>query len=176
MLTDEQRQLAADNHNLIYKFARSKRLDIREYYDLLAIGLCKAAGVFDASKKVRFSNVAYKCMFNECKMFWRQQTNARHIPKEKIASYDVEIGTPGSDITMLDALSNSKEHSYDFDSGSAVANEFMRTLTGHQKDVLLGLLSGAPSVDVAETLGCTRQNVCEARKKIQNRWQNYNMK
>ena len=42
-LNDEQRKLVADNHNLIYQYLIDNNLPQDEYYDIAAIGLCKAA-------------------------------------------------------------------------------------------------------------------------------------
>ena len=57
--------LIEENHNLIYSYLHKMRLDIEEYYDLAAIGLCKAANNFDETKGFKFSTYAYRCMNNE---------------------------------------------------------------------------------------------------------------
>lgn len=41
-LTDEQRQIVEDNHNLIYGYARDNNLDIDDWYGLLSIELCES--------------------------------------------------------------------------------------------------------------------------------------
>ena len=60
-LTPEQQKLVADNHNLIYSFAIKSKIDVAEYYDVLALGLCKAALYHDGVSG-KFSTLAYKCM------------------------------------------------------------------------------------------------------------------
>ena len=57
-LTSKQKELVEVNHNLIYKFASIKNVSIEEYYDILAIGLCKAAMAFDENKG-KFSTVSF---------------------------------------------------------------------------------------------------------------------
>jgi hypothetical protein len=52
-LTAEQRVLAEENHSLIYKYASSNDINVEELYCVLAIGLCKAASTFDASRGYR---------------------------------------------------------------------------------------------------------------------------
>lgn len=42
-MTDYQRQLVTDNHNLIYRFLQKEKLNMEDWYDLAAIGMCKAA-------------------------------------------------------------------------------------------------------------------------------------
>ena len=43
MLNEYQQKYAEQNHNLIYGILNDKNLSIDEYYDVAAIGLCKAA-------------------------------------------------------------------------------------------------------------------------------------
>jgi DNA-directed RNA polymerase specialized sigma subunit len=63
-LNAEQKQLVADNHNLIYGYAHKKKLDLDEYYDILALGLCRAALSFDSNKS-SFQTYAYMIMGSE---------------------------------------------------------------------------------------------------------------
>ena len=41
-LTEEQRQFAAENHNLIYKYLWDRRLEIDDYYDIAVFGYLRA--------------------------------------------------------------------------------------------------------------------------------------
>ena len=67
-MTDEQRKLVEDNHNLIYGFLNKKELT-DDYYDIVALGLCKAAMNYDESKG-RFSTLAFKCMDREIGIYY----------------------------------------------------------------------------------------------------------
>lgn len=78
-MTEEATKLVEENHNLIYSYLHKMRLDINEYYDLAAIGLCKAAINFDKSKGYKFSTFAYRCMSNEVVMQIRKE-NRRIVP------------------------------------------------------------------------------------------------
>ena len=49
-LTSQQRQWAADSHDLIYGYLTLKNLDEREWYDDLAIMLCYAARNYDPTR------------------------------------------------------------------------------------------------------------------------------
>lgn len=60
MLTPEQKKIVEENHNLIYFYINNNDLDESEYYDLLALSLCKAAKKFDPSKS-KFSTFALHC-------------------------------------------------------------------------------------------------------------------
>lgn len=72
-LTPAQQQLVEDNHNLIYGFLRKYNLSQDEYYDLAAIGLCRAAKCFNKDKGSKFSCYAYLVMLTEVRMYWRKE-------------------------------------------------------------------------------------------------------
>ena len=63
-LTLDQQRIVSENHNLIYSLANKKNINLDEYYDVLAIGLCKAAMIYNENKS-KFSTLAFTCMLNE---------------------------------------------------------------------------------------------------------------
>jgi RNA polymerase sporulation-specific sigma factor len=73
-MTKEQEQLVTDNHNLIYYIINNKYgLSTEEYYDVCAIGLCKAAITYDSSKDVKFATYAGICIENGIKLELKKQ-------------------------------------------------------------------------------------------------------
>lgn len=72
-MTKEQEQLVIDNHNLIYYYLKRHNLDISSYYDVCAIGLCKAAMSYDKDKS-SFATYALHIMHNEYLMDIRKNT------------------------------------------------------------------------------------------------------
>ena len=46
-MTEYQKQLVIENHNLIYRFLQKEKLNMEDWYDLSAIGMCKAAKTFN---------------------------------------------------------------------------------------------------------------------------------
>lgn len=71
-LNEEQRRLAEENHNLIYGYLQKRGLDVDEYYDICAIGLCKAVKAFDPTQGKKLATLAYRVMDNEVKQYWRR--------------------------------------------------------------------------------------------------------
>lgn len=57
VLTNEEKKLVEDNHDIIYKVVESLGADIDEYYDVFAINLCHSAQ--------RYSSKKYFCSFEE---------------------------------------------------------------------------------------------------------------
>lgn len=71
-LTDDQKKLVEDNHNLIYWYCNKNNLPVEDYYDMLAIELCKAVQTYDPTKS-KISTYIYQ-------YFWH-----RHV------SYDIRL-------------------------------------------------------------------------------------
>lgn len=64
-LTEAQRRFAAQYHALIYGFLLEKKLEIREYYDIAAIGYLHAVQRYFTEKSLhryRFSTIAWRSM------------------------------------------------------------------------------------------------------------------
>ena len=91
-MTDEQRKMVEQNHNLIYDFLYKQNLDTEEYYDIAAIGLCEAAIKYD-SKRSKFSTFAYRCMKSEVNHYHAYNTRKRRIPSDRIFSYDILLNS-----------------------------------------------------------------------------------
>lgn len=61
-LSEEQKKLVENHHNIIYTCLKMLRLSIDEYYDLAAIGLCEAAYNFDSSRNIKFETFSSNCI------------------------------------------------------------------------------------------------------------------
>lgn len=60
-MTEEQKELAEKNHNLIYGFMHKYDID-EDYYDILAIALCEAAMTYRPELGHKFTTWAYSNM------------------------------------------------------------------------------------------------------------------
>lgn len=75
-LTEAQRRFAAQYHALIYGFLLEKKLEIREYYDIAAIGYLHAVQRYFTEKSLhryRFSTIAWRSMNSGLNTFRRQE-------------------------------------------------------------------------------------------------------
>ena len=85
MLDEKQKKLVEENHKLIYYTLNKYKLNPEEYYDILAIGLCKAAIYFDPERS-KFSTFAIKVMYNEFLMHDRDENaNKRKVNKNTLS-------------------------------------------------------------------------------------------
>lgn len=177
MLTNEQQKLVETNHNLIYKFAHKENLVIDDYYDILAIGLCRAAMGFDESKG-KFSTLAFHCMKNELCMYWRHGQRQSAIPENMILSYGVTIGSSDNDsngaveTTFLDYFAD--EHStYDIVVGNMMSEFLLSILNDKEQSIVKLLCDGFSQADIADKLNCSRQNINHYIKTIAKKWKSY---
>lgn len=167
-LTPEQSAFAAKNHNLIYSFAQKSKIDVGEYYDLLAIGLCIAAKLFDPSRGNRFSTLAYRCMFNEYSHFINKEQNISHVPRDMKVSLDDTVPDCTDDLTFIDAVSGST-----FDETVVEVAEFAKTVPDKYRGVLLRLVAGDPLKEIAAGRGCSKQNISRVRWILRRSYDDY---
>lgn len=156
-LTIEQQELVEKNHNLIYEFAKNKNLVLDEYYDILAIGLCKAASAYDESRG-KFSTIAYCCMNNILKEHYRYVSRQCAIPEDKIFSYDVQLSDEDIDGSYIDVIADNccvQETVFD----NIMTESIMNRLNDNEKIVAVYLINGLKQSEIAVAIGCSRQNV-----------------
>ena len=172
-LTKEQQQLVELNHNLIYNFAKKRNLIIDDYYDILAIGLCKAAKIFNKNKG-EFSTIAFRCMENELCMYWRHEQRQSSIPEDMILSYDAPINDEDSDSrsSFLDNVAD-RNYTHDIVIENIMGNMLLDVLNDKEKSIVELLDNGLSQVDIAIKFGCTRQNISYCIKQIGKKWQRY---
>lgn len=163
-LTEKQRALAAENHNLIYAYAVKMGISIDEYYDVLSIGLCKAAREFDESKS-KFATFAYSSMQNELFTHWRMAQKRSHIPENLVLSYDKEHADyQDSFLNSLQDFMSDEDMEYDI-----MLSEINDKLTDKEKLIVSNLINGFTQSEIAEKMGCKRQNVGYYIRRIRNK-------
>lgn len=162
-LTDNQRELAEKNHNLIYKFAYKRNILIDEYYGVLAEGLCKAAKIYDSSK-ANFATLAFRCMENELCMYWRSLQKKSLIPNEIMCSIDSDEKSfkEPFDSRTFDKLE------YDI-----MMEEFKDILNDNEIMIIKMIADGETHNEIAEKMGCKRQNIGYYMKQIKKKLQDF---
>lgn len=107
MLTEEQKRLVEENHNLIYWYCHKYNLNIEEYYGLFAIELCKAVQSYDSTKS-KITTYVLKAFWNK-HINWerRKKTNKRKANEDTI-SIDQDFGQDGEEAKLSDFLTNGK--------------------------------------------------------------------
>ena len=155
-LTEQQSKIVADNHKLIYWIANLKGLHIDEYYDLLAIELCKTVQKYKPDKGglPNFYKLRVEYMLgNE---FQKRQAQKRAHQ----GVYDIEENF-GDDITLT-------QLSYDYNE-DIMESILLKELTeGEFGDIIRLKWQGYSQSEIAEILGVSQGYISKALKKVRD--------
>lgn len=165
MLTDEQRKLIEDNHNLIYSFLHKYDYDPEEYYGLAAIGLCRAAKLYDVSKG-SFSTYAYRamrgCVINDI----RERSAAKRIPENLIDSYNNDICTEdGGIVEYLDTLTSNEDLEKEVVE-KVLVESCMAKLSDRDRLIFNLLIKGYDYREIAKIVGVCWRTVSRTKERI----------
>lgn len=147
-LNNEQRKLVEENHNLIYSFLNNQALSINEWYDICAIGLCKAALTFNGTTK--FSTFAYKCMLNSVRSVMRHDS----LFGMETLSLSTEVSSVSEKATYaLEEFIASKQNTEAEALGKIWAEWFIEKLPLTTLKVLLGRIENKTCRELSEDTG-----------------------
>lgn len=131
-LTLEEQRYASEHYRLITSFLRRKRLDEREFFDVVAFGYLRAVRQYLGKPelvKYRFSTIAFRKM-NDClKAYYRYLSR----PKRSafIVSLDAPIGSEGG-LTLTDIVSAPNYDLLDYETERLFLEQAAK-LTGHRR-------------------------------------------
>jgi RNA polymerase sigma factor (sigma-70 family) len=164
ILNDKQQKLVESNHNLIYYYAHEHDISIDDYYDVLALALCKAAYNYN-HKKGAFSTFAMKCMKNELLQIYEKASAKKRIPSDKMSHYDNLWEINNFDNIDFSTESNviSKEVT------NHVISKISKLLNNNEKNVLFLLLHGYKINEIAKIENRYTQNIHRNVKNIQKK-------
>ena len=168
-MTEEQKKLAEENHNLIYFYARKYHIskqDFEDMYGILAIALCKAARDYDESRGIAFSTLAMGYMLNECRNAYR--CDKYRNGKLSICSYNNIFQFSDEDGTTeyLDMLEGKQDV---WDDVNLI--EFTQFNDQLRKIAYLSYL-GYNQQEIAKEMGITQSLVSRKLKKIRREIEN----
>ena len=163
-LTEEQKKLVEENHNLIYWFAKKYHVPIEEYYDVLAQGLCMAAYHYDPSK-CSFSTYAYLCMNTEMHVEYRKTLRKSEIPQGNIFHY--ENAWQLSDLIPTNEKTENKViDRISYENLISLLNDI---LNDKDKEVITHILNGLTMREIAKIEGTSHQAIHNRMKKIREK-------
>ena len=164
-MTDYQKQLVTDNHNLIYRFLQKEKLNMEDWYDLAAIGMCKAAKTFNEGTS-KFSTYAFKCMFNEVYSEKKKELRQRTIPQNEILYYNTEYeNESGNKVEFIDKMQSDQNVENDCIHKVALRNAFNKMKEKH-KPIISLFLQGYKQVEIMKIAGCSQPHVSRVMKKF----------
>lgn len=170
-LNTKQQQLISENHNLIYGFAHKRKLNLDEYYDILALALCRAALSYDLHKS-SFQTYAYMIMGSEVNAYQR----ALIKPKRKLDKSIKEIrldepikGYSGDSSTGEYIIHPSIPLS-EMCEGKIMAEKMLSVLSNKEQKIVMGKKEGLTNYEIGKQLKCSAQNIDYYIRKIRRKW------
>lgn len=170
-LTPEQRKLAEKHHNLIFYFMKRKRLDQEEFYDILAIALCKAARLYDPSEYT-FATYCYRCFENALRMHIRD--NKRRVQSTPFSAFEIHNDSDDID-NVIEETAECEEALQSFDElETRMALEgFVSRIPENLRQVLELHLKEYTQQQIAEILGITQPQVSRRLARIRMLYKKY---
>ena len=158
-LTDAQRQIAEDNHSLIYGFLRKNHLDVDEWYGIIAIGYLKAVLQWDPDRG-KLSTFAFLTMKNS----YLQEINRRNRLKRKESCISIHSPICDGDAELGDLLPDP----YDLADQCVSRVDLeaaLQKLTSDQRRILSMALEDVYQSDIAIVMGISQPAISRTLKK-----------
>lgn len=173
-LTSIQQKIVEDNHKLIYGIAHKYKINLDEYYDVLAIGLCKAAMTYDKAKG-QFSTFAYVTMLNEYSGVLRHNKTKGVVPAHNIVSMNTQIASDdGYGIAEFgDMFPDDVDIERDMSETDYVSFLCKKVRHSQEKEIIKMLADGYTQSEIAEKMGVSRQRIGQLMNKIRARLKKY---
>lgn len=169
-MTREAQRLVEDNHNLIFKFLRNHNLE-DDWYDVVAIGLCKAANNYN-SNKYKFSTYAYKCMYTTIMIEKRKENTMRRIPQNQIVYYENQVSEESKDndtSIFLNYIPSKQDIENETISVLSLKN-IENKLDGNKKKVFLLLREGYTQCEISKIIGISQQRISKIKHEIAEKY------
>lgn len=167
-MTDEQKKMVEDNHNLIYFFLKKYDLPIDEWYDMAAIGLCKAARSYNEELS-KFATYACKCMFTTVFCEKRKERSSKAIPACKLLYYQAEIRNRKDDDcgNFIDYMPSDEnvEESVLF---QITYNGVLEKLKEREKNILQMMSDGYSQQEIGRKLNLSQSYISRIAKQVKN--------
>lgn len=156
---------------MIYSFLYKYHLDVEEWYDIAAIGLCKAANTYNNDKS-KFSTYAYKCMYTTIIMEKRKENAMRTIPQNQIVYYENQVNESSKyndTSTFLNYIPSKQDIENETISALSLEN-IENELVGNKKKVFLLLREGYTQCEISKIIGISKQRVSKIKQEITEKY------
>lgn len=174
-LNTKQQQLISENHNLIYGFAHKRKLNLDEYYDILALALCRAALSYDLHKS-SFQTYAYMIMGSEVNAYQRALNKSKRKLDKSIKEIRLDEPIKGHSSGILKD-SSIGEHTIhpsiplsEMCEGKIMAEKMLSVLSDKEQEIVMGKKEGLTNYEIGKQLKCSAQNIDYYIRKIRRKW------
>jgi len=151
VMTEKQKEYAAEHHDLVYSYLHTKGLSVDDYYDIVVPGYLRAVVNYDEREDLRqycFSTIAWKSMNTN---LWnhRKYLN-RKKRKADVLSLDYDL-SEGNGFSLLDTLASYNNPEQDLDD-KRLWLEVYSLLNESQAQLIQMRLTGYSKRDISRQL------------------------
>jgi RNA polymerase sporulation-specific sigma factor len=147
---------------------------IEDLVSIGTIGLIKAVGTFDPSKRIKLATYASKCIENEILMYLRRNNKTR---SEVSFDEPLNVDWDGNELLLSDVLgtdSNTVSRELEEEVDRTLLRKAMANLSGRERCIVelrFGLSGGVERTqkEVADYLGISQSYISRLEKKIMKR-------
>lgn len=165
IMTEDQQNLVAENHNLIYTFLKKHKLSVEDYYGLAAIGMCEAAVYYDCNKG-KFSTIAFQFMYRMVSHAIRSKMAQKRKSETALVYYDAEREFDNSGVYKLIDKIPSQENMEEEILLRIDVVEKIAILTDDQRLVVQLLNEGYNQTEIGSRLGHSQPWVSNSVKEL----------
>jgi RNA polymerase sigma factor (sigma-70 family) len=128
---------------------------VEDWYGAAAVGLCKAGIIFDKTRGIKFSTLAFVCMENEVRRVLR---HAYKHEIQNVLSLDYPLDDTDN-LTFGDLIPDDTNYE-----DLVVLNDAVRdaldALSDRNRDIVEKIMSGLRRVEVAHMMGYSKTTIC----------------
>ena len=152
-LTQEQREFAAENHEIVLSYLRGKRLDASEWYDVAVFGYLRAVRKYTERPELQiyaFSTIAGRAMDTEI-------SNERKKQHRRIQPLSLDAPLTEDGLTLYDTISTPDftEDKAEMSAACVSLLPLLQMLTEHQLEALTLKSNGYTRSQIGEALRIT---------------------
>ena len=152
-LTQEQREFAAENHEIVLSYLRGKRLDASEWYDVAVFGYLRAVRKYTERPELQiyaFSTIAGRAMDTEI-------SNERKKQHRRIQPLSLDAPLTEDGLTLYDTISTPDftENKEEMSAACASLLPLLEMLTEHQLEALTLKSNGYTRSQIGDALRST---------------------
>ena len=171
-LTEEQKALIEDNINLVYGYCAKHKLDVDEYFGVLAEALCTAVRYYDPSKS-KLSTYVYQCFGMKLFIDHRNATTrSRDASKNNISVIPLDIDIQDGDgqpMPLADVISDNNDDTATVDLIDLVEH-CIAPYNDRYKRIVWLMIDGYPGYEIAKMVGVSPSYVSVVLYRFRNRF------
>lgn len=175
-LTEEEKRIAEEHHNMVYVFLGSRHYPIEEYYDIAIMGFlagvqdwCRVEGL---KERYAISTICIRNMHNAIATHFRDENAQKRKPKGGFVSLDM-TSDEGNETFINSIITPTLEDEY-FDrydrehaDGERI-KELLQPLTEIQRTIAILLASGRDTAYIAKKTKLTQPKIRSEIRKMRN--------